>query len=472
MSFFDIFKIKKFKEQITALQQSNSELNEKITSLGAQDYFAVQEQIKQLKASHESMLQQFNSLSQNASELAEKNQKTEKQIATNQKKLSRIKELYKRIENVINNYTNLQIDYQNCQIPQSDIDEAELLSPSILLKLHCMDVKDLRKAYRDNEKLILKLLEQYSSRYTTKANKTIYDLMVIALRSELQNILYNLKYEKLDTSVDSVKTVTQKYMKLACEGNQSIAGTLTKFIGEIEYLFINAVKIEYNYYVKKEQARQEQLAIKEQMRQEAEERKALAAEKAKIEKEESKYKNELAKLQEQLSDTPEDTEADILRQRILELEAQLSDVVVKKDEITKLQNGKAGNVYIISNLGSFGENIFKIGMTRRQDPQDRINELSNASVPFKFDVHSFIFSDDAVGLEGKLHEMLNDKRVNKVNLRKEFSQITLDELEQLVNKIEPTAEFNRTMLAEEFRQSLSNDNIYTSDFTPDFDDEE
>ena len=472
MSFFDIFKIKKFKEQITALQQSNSELNEKITSLGAQDYFAVQEQIKQLKASHESMLQQFNSLSQNASELAEKNQKTEKQIATNQKKLSRIKELYKRIENVINNYTNLQIDYQNCQIPQSDIDESELLSTSILLKLHCMDVKDLRKAYRDNEKLILKLLEQYSSRYTTKANKTIYDLMVIALRSELQNILYNLKYEKLDTSVDSVKTVTQKYMKLACEGNQSIAGTLTKFIGEIEYLFINAVKIEYNYYVKKEQARQEQLAIKEQMRQEAEERKALAAEKAKIEKEESKYKNELAKLQEQLSDTPEDTEADILRQRILELEAQLSDVVVKKDEITKLQNGKAGNVYIISNLGSFGENIFKIGMTRRQDPQDRINELSNASVPFKFDVHSFIFSDDAVGLEGKLHEMLNDKRVNKVNLRKEFFQITLDELEQLVNKIEPTAEFNRTMLAEEFRQSLSNDNIYTSDFTPDFDDEE
>lgn len=335
-----------------------------------------------------------------------------------------------------------------------------------------MDVKDLRKAYRDNEKLILKLLEQYSSRYTTKANKTIYDLMVIALRSELQNILYNLKYEKLDTSIDAVKTVTQKYMKLACEGNQSIAGTLTKFIGEIEYLFINAIKIEYNYYVKKEQARQEQLAIKEQMRQEAEERKALAAEKAKIEKEETKYKTELAKLNEQLTNTTNDTEADSLRQRILELESQLSDVVVKKDEITKLQNGKAGNVYIISNLGSFGNNVFKIGMTRRQDPQDRINELSNASVPFKFDVHSFIFSDDAVGLEGKLHEILNDKRVNKVNLRKEFFKITIDELEQLVNEIEPTAEFNRTMIAEEFRQSLSNDSTYTTDFTLDFDDEE
>ncbi len=472
MSFFDIFKINKFKEQIATLQQSNNDLNEKITSLGAQDYFAVQEQIKQLKASHESMLQQFDSLSHNASELAEKNQKSEKQLATNQKKLSRIKSLYKQIDNVITNYTKLQLEYGDCRLPQSDLDEAELLAPSIILKLHCMDVKDLRKAYRDNEKLILKLLEQYSSRYTTKANKTIYDLMVIALRSELQNILYNLKYEKLDSSVDAVKSITQKYMKLACEGNQSIAPTLTKFIGEIEYLFINAVKIEYNYYVKKEQARQEQLAIKEQMRQEAEERKALAAERAKIEKEEEKYKNELTKLNEQLADTSNTTEADTLRQRILELETQLSDVVVKKDEITKLQNGKAGNVYIISNLGSFGENIFKIGMTRRQDPQDRINELGNASVPFKFDVHSFIFSDDAVSLEGKLHEMLNDKRVNKVNLRKEFFQTTIDELEQLVTKIEPTAEFNRTMLAEEFRQSQSSDSVYTSDFSFDIDDEE
>ncbi len=245
MSFFDIFKINKFKEQIATLQQSNNDLNEKITSLGAQDYFAVQEQIKQLKASHESMLQQFDSLSHNASELAEKNQKSEKQLATNQKKLSRIKSLYKQIDNVITNYTKLQLEYGDCRLPQSDLDEAELLAPSIMLKLHCMDVKDLRKAYRDNEKLILKLLEQYSSRYTTKANKTIYDLMVIALRSELQNILYNLKYEKLDSSVDAVKSITQKYMKLACEGNQSIAPTLTKFIGEIEYLFINAVKIPF-----------------------------------------------------------------------------------------------------------------------------------------------------------------------------------------------------------------------------------
>ena len=147
-------------------------------------------------------------------------------------------------------------------------------------------------------------------------------------------------------------------------------------------------------------------------------------------------------------------------------------MIVKKKEISNLANGKAGNVYVISNLGSFGDKMFKIGMTRRLNPQDRVNELGDASVPFKFDVHSFIFSDDAVGLENKLHQILDDKRVNKVNRRKEFFYTSIDELEQLVTEIEPTAEFNKTMLAEEFHQSLSSDVNYTDDYVDDNWDEE
>jgi hypothetical protein len=284
------------------------------------------------------------------------------------------------------------------------------------------------------------------------------------LRAELQNILYNLKYEKLDVAIEQVKNMTAKYLSIASEGNQSIAGTLTKFIGEIEYLFINAVKIEYNYYVKKEQARQEQLAIREQMRQEAAERKALEAERKKIEAEESKYTEEINRIKQQLEEAAENDAAS-LNKRILELEAMLSDVTLKKEEIVNLQNGRAGNVYVISNLGSFGENMFKIGMTRRLDPQDRIDELGSASVPFKFDVHCFIFSEDAVSLENRLHQALNDKRVNKVNLRKEFFFSNIDELESLVASIDPTAAFNRTMLAEEFRQSQSVDTAYTTEYT-------
>ena len=324
-----------------------------------------------------------------------------------------------------------------------------------------MDVKELRKAFKENDKQINTLLEQYSSRYTTKANIAIYKLMVIALRSELQNILYNLKYEKLNDCIDQIKSVTSKYLDIAGNGNQSIAGTLTKFIGEIEYLFINAIKIEYNYYIKKEQAKQEQKALREQMRQEAAERKALEEERRRIEKEELKFNTEIQKLNDQL-ESSSGSELDLLKSRILELQSQLSAVIVKKEEITTLAQGKAGNVYIISNVGSFGEDVFKIGMTRRLEPQDRVDELGSASVPFKFDVHSFIFSDDAVGLEHKLHEMLNEKRVNKVNMRKEFFKIDIDELENIVSNIDPTAEFRKTILAEEYRQSLTEEEINNS----------
>ena len=355
--------------------------------------------------------------------------KLEKQEETQNKKIKKLKEIFKSIQNSIDSF------HSNGYILNNLNNEIISIFPNTELKLHYMDVKELNKLFRENQKDIQKVLDAYENRYTTKANKNIYHLMVVALQAELQNVLYNLKFEKLEKGIEDIKAITQKYLKLAETGNQTIINTLINFIGQIEYLFINAVKIEYNYYVKKEQARQEQLAIKQQIREEAEERRLL-------------------------KDTSNNEEIEQLNKRILELQAQLSDVVIKKDEIINLQNGKAGNVYIISNLGSFGENIFKIGMTRRIDPQERVNELGSASVPFKFDVHSFIFSEDAVSLENKLHQALNDKRVNKVNLRKEFFYCNIDELEELVYSIDPTAEFNKTMLAEEYNQSLSTNENY------------
>ena len=385
-------------------------------------------------------------------------------------KLAKIKELYHSIDHACKNFFNLDIEYDKIRLRPGSTEELETLSPSVILKLHSMDIKDLKKAFTENQKIIDNLLKQYSDRYTTKANKSIYDLMVIALKAELQNVLYNLKYQKLDDSVDNIKKVTQKYLAIAATGNQSIASTITKFVGEAEYLFINAAKIEYNYYVKKELIKAEQQAIRQQMREEAAERKLLEQQRKQIEQEEEKYKIELQKLNDALSSTTSDTEIDNLKNRILELEGHLSEVFIKKDEITKLQNGKAGYVYIISNLGSFSEDVFKVGMTRRLNPQERIDELGSASVPFRFDVHSLIFSNNAVELESKIHMLLNEKRVNKVNTRKEFFKVGIEEIESLVFDLEPTAEFSRTMLAEEYRQSISTDNIYT--FSSDSDGED
>lgn len=462
MGLLDIFRIGRIKSENSDLKNENETLKQKLSSLHADEYFQIKNELERMNQEISDNNSVLSSQNQQIVSLSEREQKLNKQISTQQNKLSRCKELYQSVEYALDNFLSADVSYNNCRLNPHDKDDFDILSPSVILQLHSMDVKELRKAYRDNEKQIDKLLSLYESRYTTKANKSIYSLMVIALRAELQNILYNLKYEKLERSIDDVHSVTAKYLKIAGEGNQSIAGTLTKFIGEIEYLFVNAIKIEYNYYVKKEQARQEQMALKEQMRQEAEERKALEYERKKVEKEESKYVSEIEKAKVSLKSASSDAEIQKLKEKILTLQQQLTNVSVKKEEIVNLQNGKAGNVYIISNLGAFGNDVFKIGMTRRLDPQDRINELGSASVPFKFDVHSFIFSKDAVGLEKKMHDMLNDRRLNKVNLRKEFFKISINELEQLVNSIDPTAEFNKTMLAEEFRQSAELDRPLSS----------
>lgn len=380
-------------------------------------------------------------------------------IKGRQEKIDRLISIQKSVNNAVKTYFKSSAyqlnDVEELTLPATLIREINDLAPSIMLNLHAMDYKDLRRAFKANEKLIDNTLERYEGRYTTKTNQAIYQLMVIALRAELQNVLYTLTYSKLSDAIESITNITNKYLNIARSGSQLISPTLARFIGELEPLFIDAVKIEYEYYVKKEAARQEQLELRAKMREEAEERKRLKEQQEQMEKEEQKYTTEIQNIQEQLKESQDDEKTKQLLEKIKELESQLGSLAAKKEEIVNLQNGKAGYVYVISNLGSFGDDVFKVGMTRRLDPQERVDELGDASVPFKFDVHSFIFSEDAVQLESDLHAALEPNRLNKVNPRKEFFKISLDELESLVEKYDPTAEFNRTMVAEQYHQSLS-----------------
>ena len=375
-----------------------------------------------------------------------------KSVENNAVKIEKLKSIYKSFQYAIKVYES----GSDSKLNEALIDMAdETLAPIIEMKLNCMNVKQLKKQYNDLQRSIQEEFKRYEGRYNTKANIAIYKLMVIALEAELQNVLYSLKYGKLEDSVEAVKSITARYLTIAVDGNQNIAPTMKKFIGEIEYLFIETVKVEYQYYIQKERIKEEQRAIKEQMKQEAAERKALEEQRKKVEKEEAKYQNEIQSVNDQLSNCLDNEQIQKLEERIRELQEQMAAVQDKKEKITQLQNGKAGFVYVISNLGSFGENVFKVGMTRRENPMDRVKELGDASVPFSFDVHSFIFTDDAVSLEATIHKELNDRRVNKINSRKEFFNVTLDEIEKLVYKYQPTAEFNRTMLAEEYRQGLT-----------------
>lgn len=346
------------------------------------------------------------------------------------------------------------IDTENFVVPELMVTSKDLMQEVYDMHINSLDTPSLRKLFNLNRENTKQIIEKYESRYTAKGNKAIYQLMVLALEAELQDVLLNLKFGTIDKSKSRIKELSKKYYEISANGNQSIAPTIQKFISEIEVLYIEAVEIEYEYYVQKEKVKEEQRALKEQMRQEAEEKRILEQQQKQVEKEEQKYKNEIENVKVAISTSNSDG-IEKLQKKLNELQEMLTKVESKKEEIINLQNGQAGHVYVISNIGSFGDNVFKIGMTRRLDPQERVDELGSASVPFPFDVHSFIFSENAVDLENNLHKILDNQRVNKVNKRKEFFAIDITELENIVHKIDPSAEFKMTALAEQYNQSLA-----------------
>ena len=201
--------------------------------------------------------------------------------------------------------------------------------------------------------------------------------------------------------------------------------------------------------------KEEQRSIREQMREEEKALKELekAAKDAQIEEERYEKALEKAKLEVEKASG---AELEKLNAKIAELNANLENAHIQKERaISQAQLTKSGHVYIISNIGSFGDNIYKIGMTRRLEPLDRVKELGDASVPFDFDVHGMIYSDNAPALENTLHRHLENKRLNLANTRAEFFVTSIDEIEQIIQEFNLTVKLTKLAEAKEFRESNS-----------------
>lgn len=196
-----------------------------------------------------------------------------------------------------------------------------------------------------------------------------------------------------------------------------------------------------------EAKRQEKEAEKEhraRLREERQAQREFEEKKAKLIKERSHYDTALERLVEQ----GRHEEAQALREELEQIEAAISDLAHREANI------RAGYVYVISNIGAFGERMVKIGMTRRLEPMDRIHELGDASVPFGYDVHALFFSDDAVGVEHALHQTFADRRVNLVNPRREFFYATPVEVREALRQVSGSLlEFLEVPDADQFRQS-------------------
>jgi hypothetical protein len=228
----------------------------------------------------------------------------------------------------------------------------------------------------------------------------------------------------------------------------------------INQTFLDARQEELKWAVSTHELRQIELAeqreIKQQIREEEKARKEMEKAIKEAEKDELLIQKALEKARAELANANEEQRK--------EFEAQLADLESKLEEaeergqraLSMAQQTRRGHVYVISNVGSFGENVFKIGMTRRLEPLDRVKELGDASVPFSFDVHAMLYSEDAPALEKDLHRRFNRETVNKVNPRKEFFRTSLAEIKQMVD-LKGVTEVHWTMKAEaaEYRESLA-----------------
>ncbi len=185
----------------------------------------------------------------------------------------------------------------------------------------------------------------------------------------------------------------------------------------------------------KEKSREEQRAIKEQIREEHRAKKEIEKAINQAEREEELVNKAIAKIRKQFEEASE-VEKARLETQLQELNVKLAEAEEKgRKAISMAQQTKQGHVYIISNLGSFGENVYKIGLTRRIDPTERVRELGDASVPFPFDVHALLKSEDAPALETSLHRRFVEKQLNKVNKRKEFFKVSMSELREAIDEL-------------------------------------
>lgn len=192
--------------------------------------------------------------------------------------------------------------------------------------------------------------------------------------------------------------------------------------------------IAFEYEMKKQEEKEILHEEREREREEKKVQKELDAQEKKINKQKESLDSELKEIELEITNKNNE-EKEKLKDKIKELKIALakSDEEIKQIADKRKRTG-AGYVYIISNVGSFGDNIFKIGVTRRDKPEERVRELSSASVPFRYDTHLFIFSKEAFDLEKELHKKFHDKRVNKINMRKEFFYITLDDVKKIVGE--------------------------------------
>ncbi|MFI3214551.1 MAG: DUF4041 domain-containing protein [Eubacteriales bacterium] len=321
------------------------------------------------------------------------------------------------------------------------------------------EYKDKLKEIRDKQKEMIKAekaaicAKVWSVEGSVaKGRKLVGDNVKQVLRTfntECDNVINIVKFSNYDTVKKRIKKSFDTLNKL----NRVNQIEIQESYLELKY---NELDLAFEYAKKVQEEKEENRRQRELRREEEKLIRELEEKREEIEKEQQHYLNEMNRLKEQIEVETNSQRLIYLKEKESEILKGLVDVdTALKDLDYRQANYRAGYVYIISNLGAFGKDVYKIGMTRRLDPQDRVDELGGASVPFRFDVHAFIFSNDAPKLETALHQAFESRKVNVVNGRKEFFKVTLEEIAEVVKKNhDKSIDFKEYPEAEQYRESV------------------
>lgn len=272
-------------------------------------------------------------------------------------------------------------------------------------------------------------------------------LMLRAFNAEADSLVRQLRPFKVQASIERLQKVATTIEKLGT--TMHIYITRAYLMLRIEELQLTA-----DFLQKQAEEKENERAERERLKEERKAQQELERERARLEKERQHYSNAL----NALVAAGNEEAAARMRTQLAEVDGAMQEVELRAANI------RAGYVYVISNIGSFGESLVKVGMTRRLDPMDRIRELSDASVPFNFDVHALFFSNDAVGIEAAMHSRLSDNRINLVNLRREFFRATPLEAKLHLSELAgDLLSFQDVAEALEYRQSLERRRSSTQD---------
>ena len=450
MAFFDFLKQKEFAE-ITCLKKD--------LEISANKEQELNLKIEELKKECES-LSQFKEIA----DLTKRKDKILSQIRVEEEQVEKAKESHlSEINQLKSEIEKLSEEIQNKKGKIVELDETILLQEFGMYSpiydfANSEMYKDRLNAIRTEQKNMI----LYKTAATCSTNWTLNGSEAQGRVMTNQNIKQILRCfnDECDMLISKVKfnniiAYIDKIYKSSDALNMMNSKNAVRLSPDYVKLKIDELQLAYEYAQKKQAEKEEQKRIREQMREEARLLKEMEEARKDIEKEQKHYTNALLKLNKQLESCDE-IEKEVLLEKKQEIESHLTKLdVAIKDIDYREANKKAGYVYIISNIGSFGEGVYKIGMTRRLDPMERVDELGDASVPFKFDVHAMIFSDDAPKLESALHRAFENKKVNMINSRREFFKVSLDEIEEVVkNNYDKTVEFERTPQAEQYRESI------------------